>query len=136
MSESPIKSIPLKNGLLLEIRDKSRITAGDRWLVRIEARMEIPLENAPLSALPEGERGLEALKKTYGDPLPFQHAQEKHFVDQRDKAAILEGFLENIQKDLLPYLSHPDFPERLILSRCRELKRKNPLLFQEGADRP
>jgi hypothetical protein len=34
------------------------------------------------------------------------------------------------KKNLLPYLSYPDFSKRFVLSRYKELKTKDPRLFE------
>jgi len=36
-----IDRVPLENGLTLEMFDRSRPVAGDRWLVSFEARIEV-----------------------------------------------------------------------------------------------
>jgi hypothetical protein len=44
VSENLIKTIVLGNGLILEIYDHSRKVAGDRWLVKMVAKVDIPLD--------------------------------------------------------------------------------------------
>jgi hypothetical protein len=124
VSEQLIKVIPLANNLHLEIWDSSRIISGDRWLVQIEARMDVPLEPSSLEVAAEGKSLMDKLEKTYGSHIPFRYIQKKHFVDEREKDKVSNKFMEGIEKNMMPYLSHPDFSKRLTLSRCREFRRK------------
>ena len=41
---NPLRTIPLGNGLMLEIYDQSRKVAGDRWLVKLVVKINIPIE--------------------------------------------------------------------------------------------
>ena len=44
MNEKLIKTIVLGNGLIIEIYDHSRKVAGDRWLVKMVAKVDIPID--------------------------------------------------------------------------------------------
>jgi len=115
----------------VEVLDHSRVLAGDRWLVSLEARADIPLDMAQLSALKDKdkEKALQALKKAYGDRIPYRYRQEKHFVDQRERHKVFQEFLDLLKSNVLPYLSHKEFASKLVLAKVRELKRKDPRLF-------
>ena len=123
------KSIPLDNGLTLEIRDASLIIAGDRWLVRIEARMAVPLREEDLDPLPEKATIYAILARTFGRKVPFLHVEERHFVDREKKEDLVRSLIENLCKNILPYVGHPEFSKRFVLSRYLRLKRQDPRLF-------
>lgn len=129
MSENRLEKIPLENHLILEIWDLSRTLAGDRWLVCIEARMDIPLEMKHLEGEPEKEKRFSVMKKRYGAQVPYRYKEKKHFVEQGEKDELIDQFTEIIKKNLVPYLSHPDFAKKFILSRLAELRTKRPELF-------
>jgi len=44
VNDKLIKTIVLGNGLILEIYDQSREIAGDRWLVKMAAKINIPID--------------------------------------------------------------------------------------------
>ena len=113
----------------MEVWDHSRVLAGDRWLVSLEARADIPLDMDYLSDLEHKEKALQALKKAYGDRIPYRYRQEKHFVDQRERHKVFQEFLDLLKSNVLPYLSHKEFASKLVLAKVRELKRKDPRLF-------
>lgn len=131
MSGKPVETINLNNGIVVEIWDHSRVLAGDRWLVSLEARADIPLDMTQLPALEDEdkEKVFQALKKAYSDKIPYRYRQEKHFVDQRERDRIFREFLDLLKSNVLPYLSHKEFARKLVLVKVRELKRKDPRLF-------
>lgn len=124
-----IKETVLKNQLRLEIWDVSRRIAGDRWLVRVEARIKVPLVRGYLDSSPKGERGYSILEKEFGQAISYIHAEEKHFVDEKDKQKVFNQFFGYLSENTIPYLSHKDFGKRFILSKLGELRRKKPQLF-------
>ncbi len=125
-----VEKIDLGNGLELCLLDHSRILAGDRWLVSIEARIDVPLNEVYLDGVKDAEHILSILKKEYGEKVDYSYIQEKHFVDQKEKDSIFQQFIKNIKDNLLNYLSHPKLAQKILLARYRELKRKAPWLFQ------
>ncbi len=125
-----VEKIDLGNGLELCLLDHSRILAGDRWLVSVEARIEVPLSEVYLDGVKDAEHILSILKKEYGEKVDYSYIQEKHFVDQKEKDSIFQQFIKNIKDNLLNYLSHPKLAQKILLARYRELKRKAPWLFQ------
>jgi len=44
VNEKLINTIVLGNGLILEIYDHSRKVAGDRWLVKMVSKVDIPID--------------------------------------------------------------------------------------------
>ena len=129
MSEKTVEIISLNNRLEVEVRDLSRILAGDRWLVRLEARAEIPLAREHFDSLPEKEMAFSGLEKALGPRIPYRYTRERHFVAQNDKDPIFHEFLAVFKENVLPYLRHPEFARRFVLSRYRDLKKKDPRLF-------
>ncbi|MBW2027418.1 MAG: hypothetical protein JRI90_19205 [Deltaproteobacteria bacterium] len=72
MGGKPVETIKLNNGIVVEVWDHSRVLAGDRWLVSLEARADIPLDMAQLSALKDKdkEKALQALSKGKAQGIP------------------------------------------------------------------
>jgi len=132
MSEKLFETITLDNNLDLEIWDLSRVIAGDRWLVSMEARLNIPIEIEHLETLPDKEKMLAILKETFGEKISYRYNQEKFFVDKNKKPHVFKENLERLKESVLQYLSRPDFARKLVLSKCRELKAQKPHLFPES----
>jgi len=130
MQQNPVDRIKLDNGLFLEFFDRSRPLAGDRWLVSLEARIEIPIDKKYLSRVKNRDNIMSVLKEQYGEKVEYSYVQEKHFVDEKEKDKIFGQFLKNIKENLIYYLSHPEFATKTLLAKYRDLKRKAPWLFQ------
>ncbi len=129
MGEKLVDTITLDNGIKVEIWDLSRVLAGDRWLVSLEARVDVPLRPEMLPSSPEREKLLRILRDHVGEKIPYRYKQERHFVDQRQKDEVFRQFRELLATNVIPYLSHKDFARRLVLSKIRELRSKDPRLF-------
>jgi hypothetical protein len=131
MSEKLFEKITLDNGLVLEIWDLSRVMAGDRWLVGLEARLNVPIKIEHLETLPGKEKILAILKDTFGREISYRYNRQKFFVDKNMKRDVFRGNLEGLKESVLRYLSSPDFARKLVLSKYRELKSQKPHLFSE-----
>ncbi len=129
VQERLVETIELDNGVKVELWDLSRVLAGDRWLVSLEARVDIPLVPDIMPPTPNRERLLRVLRDVFGDNVPYRYIQERHFIDEKDKDALFEEFVTLLKKNVVPYLSHKDFARRLVLSKIRELEAKDPRLF-------
>ncbi|HIC85572.1 MAG TPA: hypothetical protein EYP06_04660 [Desulfobacterales bacterium] len=129
-----VETIRLENGLQVELWDLSRVLAGDRWLVVLEARVNVPLDETVLdteSNLPSKSKAAKVLRDKFGDTIPYVYRQERHFIDQKEVERLLDEFVCLVRNNLLPYLSHPEFSKRLIISKVRELYQKDPRLFMD-----
>lgn len=129
MTERLVESVPLENGLTLDVLDACRVIAGDRWLVHLIARIKTDLTPALLENVPDGDRLLKILKQEYGDTIEYRADLKKHFVSETDRQRVFQEFRDIVIREKLPYLSHPSFKRRFALSRLSELRRKNPRLF-------
>lgn len=129
MAGKLVETVELDNKLTVELWDLSRVLAGDRWLVSLEVRADVPLKAEMLPESEEKEKVLELLRNVFGDQVPYRYKQERHFVDQKEKDSVFLQFVKTVKKNLLPYLSHRDFAKRLVTSKVRELKAKDPRRF-------
>ena len=129
MVKQLFRTIGLENGLQLEIWDLSRKIAGDRWLVSLELRVDVPLMERHFQSLPEKEKAMKALRTRYGDKITYKHKIEKHFVSHEQRETVFLTFMDTARKGLLEYLSRSDFMEKFTLATCKKLKAENPQLF-------
>jgi len=122
---SVVEYLALGNNLRLEILDASRPVAGDRWLVHLVARVAVTLTPEILQKVPHGEM----LEREFGGAVEYVAEMKRHFVDKKDRDAVFKEFVAVVHKEKMPYLSHPKFAERLVLTKLAELKKENPQLF-------
>ncbi|HMA85540.1 MAG TPA: hypothetical protein VKN73_07540 [Desulfosalsimonadaceae bacterium] len=130
MEEQHIKEIPLKNNLRLHIYDASRRLAGDRWLVKMIARIPISVDDA----LSDAEAGLpakSAVKELIGENIVFEQEKIRNFIDEGEKNDVFQALLNNFLDHLLTYLSHPAFAKRYTLKTFQEKEKQKA--WQSGA---
>ena len=122
MAKTLIETITLPNGLILELWDKSRPIAGDRWLISLLAKVEVPVLPEYLSALDDTEQAYRELRAAYGDPLVFTQEKTRHFVDERDAKDVLAGICQRFKDNLLSYLGNPRFASLYVMKKYGDLQ--------------
>ncbi len=124
MEEKLIKNIDLENGLELKLYDVSRKLAGDRWLVSLIARIEIPTSDSLLKEAASPSLNVDEIRKVLGEKLLFERKREKIFIDEREKDEVLKEIQDLFLSSSLPYFSHSDFPKKYILKEFNEKIKK------------
>ena len=124
MEEKLIKNIDLENGLELKLYDASRKLAGDRWLVSLIARMEIPISDSLLKEDVSPLLNVDEVRKVLGEKLLFEQKREKIFIDERKKDEVLKEIQDFFLSCSLSYFSHSDFPKKYILKEFNEKIKK------------
>ena len=122
MSEKLIEKITLPNGLLLEIWDKSRLMAGDRWLVSLLAKVEVTVLPEYFSTLDDGELAYQRRVAVHGNSLGFTQEKVKLFVDERESKDVLTRLCQRIKDNLVAYLGNPKFASLYILKKYGDLR--------------
>jgi hypothetical protein len=131
MNDNLLETRQLSNGTTLNLYDASCRQGADRWIVVMEARLEIPVNDR---CLPPGQRDglpLETIRKTLGPRVVYVSRKERIFVPDEDKADLLTAFQAEFCRNAVPYLLHPAFPPRFIIKQYRELQQKR--VWQEAA---
>jgi hypothetical protein len=118
------KSIDLKNGLTLELWDKSRIVAGDRWKIIVIAQVDIPVEKTFLGLNTNAPADFDEMKMLLGESVRFEKKMERFFIDEKEMDLIIQGFIDSLVNSLFPYLSHPQFCKRFVLREFANAKQK------------
>lgn len=122
MPERLIEKIILANGLILELWDKSRPLAGDRWLVSLLARVEVPIVPEYFSTMDNGEQAYRELVAAYGNPLIFTQEKVRHFVDERETTEVLTGICQRFKDNLISYLGNPRFGLLYVMKKYGDLR--------------
>ena len=122
MSEKLIEKISLPNGLVLELWDNSRPMAGDRWLISLLARVEVPVLPEYFSALEDGDQAYHDLLAAFGDPLVFTQEKLRHFVDGIETKDVLAGLCQRFKDNLISYLGNPKFASLYAMKKYGDLK--------------
>ena len=120
MEAKLVETIPLENGLVLEVYDNSRPVAGDRWLVSFEARIEVPLNPDDFADRDTEAPSFEAIRQVVGEKVTYTFEKKRNFIDQKEKHEVFEGLKGRFLDATLAYLSSEKFPQKIILSRYEE----------------
>ena len=110
MEEILIKSIKLENKLTIKLFDGSRKIAGDRWFVSLIARAEVPISMEFFKSGQKVEISIDEIRSALGEYIVFEQKFEKNFVDETEKAKIINRQKESFISGILPYIGLPQFP--------------------------
>jgi hypothetical protein len=120
MNEKLIKTMELKNGMKLNFYDASRRLAGDRWLISLIIRMEIPVVEALITDEGKSMDSVGEIKKVLGEKVLFEQKRERIFVRESEKQTVFEEVYNFFIDSVLGYLSNNAFPKRYVLKKYRE----------------
>ena len=120
MNATLIKKIELENGLTLEFTDVSRKVAGDRYLVVLQTRVTVPVEEKWFPKESAGRPELADIIAKVGTEVVFEQRKERNFVDEREKPDVLADIVAVAEDYGIRYIGHPDFPQKLILKKYQE----------------
>ncbi len=120
MEEKLIKTVQLKNNIKIDIYDESKKLAGDRWLVTLLARMDIPVDDALFINEQQPDQNIDDIKSVIGDRIVFEQKRERIFIDEQEKDALLSTMMDQFEANTLPYMSRPDFPGKYILKKYKD----------------
>ncbi len=112
-----IEQIQLDNGLVLDMYDRSRPVAGDRWMVGFAARIEVLVKPELLSDLATSNLSFEELRRVVGEKAVYRYEKVRNFIDAKQKDAVFSGLKRHFLETNLGYLSSAQFPRKLILRK-------------------
>ncbi len=125
MEDNLIKTIDLENGLKLKLFDASRKLIGDRWLVSLITRIEIPINELLLKKDGAPLLNVDEVIKALGEKVFFEQKREKIFINDKEKDAVMKGIQDLFLSSSLLYLSRSDFAQKYILKRFNEKIKKD-----------
>ena len=133
MNEKLIKTIVLGNGLILEIYDYSQKVAGDRWLVKMVAKVDISIDYLTDNPRESSKLNLQIgeLKKFFDACIRYEHKRERNFISEKEKDNVFNDLLTSYLESTQAYLSHPDFPIRYA-AREYSKKKQQSRWYPEG----
>ncbi len=131
MNDKLIKTIVLGNGLILEIYDQSREIAGDRWLVKMAAKIDIPIDRLHLGDGLNKQVSLNSLKESFDNFIRYEQKRERNFVGDQQKDTVFNDLVTSFLTSTREYLSHPNFAARYAVREyLRQQQRKT--WYQNG----
>lgn len=128
MKEKLIKTLDLRNGLQLNLYDGSRKLVGDRWLVSLIVRMDVPVMEALKKNSRQSTESIDEIKDMLGEKVLFENKREKIFIDKTKTETVLKELCDMFLNSSLDYLSKEIFPKQYILKTYKEEVKKKSLL--------
>ena len=116
MKAKLIKSIDLENDMQLNLYDASVKLAGDRWLVSLIVRMEIPVKTVLMQ--------VDEIEKVLGKSIRFEQKRERIFIDETVKEVVFKELCDNFLINTVRYFSNKEFPKKYVLKKYKEKKTK------------
>jgi hypothetical protein len=110
------------------VYDASRKLVGDRWLVSLIIRMDVPVAGALKKNNRESMEHIDEIKDMLGDSVLFEKKREKIFVDTRKKEIVFKELYDTFLNSSLNYLSKEIFPKQYVLKMYKEEMKKKSLL--------
>ena len=120
MQAKLIKTIDLENNMQLNFYDASKKLAGDRWLISLIIRMEIPVNEVLTDGSQQWLESVNEIKNSLGEKVLFEQKRERIFVDESEKEAILKELYDTFLDNTLQYLSKEAFPKQYLLKKYKE----------------
>ena len=128
MNNTLIKTIVLGNGLILEIYDQSRKIAGGRWLVKMAAKIDIPIDRLHLGDNLNKQVSLNSLQESFDSFIRYEQKRERNFVGDQQKNTVFDDLLTSFLTSTREYLSRPHFAARYaVREHLRRQQRKSKL---------
>jgi len=120
MKEKLVKTIDLKNGIQLKIFDGSRKVAGDRWMINLVARMDIPVMETLVKNGRESSESIDEIQTMIGEKVSFEQKRERIFIDESEKESVFKEMVDIFLNHTLRYLSREAFPKQYVMKKYRE----------------
>jgi hypothetical protein len=124
MNDTPFETRQLPNGTTLHLVDVSRPQTADRWIVALEARIDIAVDTHSLPPQFCDGPTFESVRQSLGPRLTYVKRTERVFVPAEDKERLLAVFQDEFCRNALPYLSLPTFPARYILKQYQDIQKR------------
>ena len=124
MNETTLETRQLPNGTTLYLVDVSRPQTADRWIVALEARINISVDIHSLPRQDCDGPSFETVRQALGPRVTYVKRTERVFVPVEDKERLLSSFQDEFCRNALPYLSLPTFPARYILKQYKDIEKR------------
>jgi hypothetical protein len=124
MKEKLIKTMDLENGMQLNFYDASRKLVGDRWMISLVVRMEIPVADVLIKDPDQSTQSVNEIKSVLGENVLFEQKRERNFIDEAQKDEMFKELYDTFVNSTFVYLSNEAFPRKYIAKKYKEAVKK------------
>ncbi len=114
MEELLVEKLALANGLDVYFYDCSRKIAGDRWYVKLLARIPVETNKERFERLGGEPHLYDDFVEATGGIVNFELHKERNFVDEREKDQVFKAILSRLKEHALDYMAHEDFADKFL----------------------
>jgi hypothetical protein len=118
--DSPIKEIPLANGLVIRFFNRTSHYYGDFYRVKLEINCEIPVRAEYFA----NEDALAEAMAIFGKPLVYGRSVEQMGVPSTEIDRVLSRLMAFFEEHSLSYFATASFPQKYVLTELAKVKRK------------
>jgi len=115
-----IRTIPLDNGLKLNVYDRTKRYYEAFYLVKLEVICEVPLQMDFFAA----ESDFLEAKKLLGDTVVYRRTLEHMGVASTELDNSKKSLLRNFEQNAIPYFAVADFPQKIVVSEFIRARKK------------
>ena len=88
--------------------------------------MEIQIQKKLFVAQPVSDERFADILAILGDEILYEYKSERNMIMAKEKEKVFESQVDTFLKNMVPYISKPIFPEKMILKEYRErVEKKN-----------
>lgn len=120
-----IEQSRLENGANLKLYNASRTMIGDRMLVALFVRVEIPVESLPDKGGVDGPLSSDEIRAVLSDPVTWEYTKQRKFIDKIEKDEVFKILQADFDANIRPYLMHPEFPARYVKKQLAQGRRSS-----------
>jgi hypothetical protein len=119
-----IETIPLQNGLTAELYDYSRLITGNRWLLGLLCKIEIPVSDEVFFLKDEWQGLKDPFTNKNGETVFFEFRKERIFIDHQNKENEFNELLRQLKEHSLRYMGHKRFPSGFLKRQIEEFEKR------------
>lgn len=124
MEEKLIEQKQLASGMVLSVYDRSKKVAGDRFFVKVECEVALPVQADFFGKRNENDPELfEKIKQKIGETILFLISKERNFIAETDKDAAVSELIDQVSSNMFAYLDNPVFAQKLLAHKYKETKK-------------
>jgi len=120
MENTTVKEIQLENNHTLVISDLSRKISEDAFVVKMEASIEITINEDLFKDEPVSEFKYADVKSILGDKVIYKYLIERNFIRDTDKDKVFESLESTYMDNLAKYVAKNTFPRKFVLKEYKD----------------